>query len=77
MSRRCTCCCAGNSCTVSGSSSTLLLLLLLLLLLSPLLLVIMAAGQAPGSKFEDTFRQVRVVLEKWERSYAMVRVWAA
>lgn len=33
-------------------------------------------GLKLGSKFEDPLRQVRVVLERWERGTAVVRVWA-
>lgn len=34
-------------------------------------------GVKPGSKYEDLLRNVRVVLESWTKSRAVVRVWSA
>lgn len=34
-------------------------------------------GATPGSKYEDLFRGVRVVLESWHRTRATIRVWSA
>eukprot|EP00879_Flechtneria_rotunda_P018491 GHRR01019399.1.p1 GENE.GHRR01019399.1~~GHRR01019399.1.p1 ORF type:complete len:100 (+),score=10.25 GHRR01019399.1:219-518(+) len=34
-------------------------------------------GVQAGSRFEDTFRGVRITLERWDRARAVVRVWSA